>query len=401
MAVLAGVEKRYVRTLEEAKAVINYAKLKENDLKQFTQPLYFSEKFEEFRLLELNTSVLTALNDGQRVVFRGENEDKVVICTDNETFEVKEAETSNSLLIVPNLVFPTDVTESENEHIMESKEILGICHTYYELRSVKPRLKKLRMLLDASRFRGSELEYLLEESNVKLYTTDSLLEVIQASNKEIADGLKEIGACCLNGYWRALDFDYLFRVFSYFLNLLDENSWEASRIPVKEAIKLLEDLVSVPILEHVISQFSHPPDVSSDNGDIYYALDEVKVCRFLAEALLRPAGRFNLQDFLQTWQESVPEGLQTNLSQLKGLALVDLGTKPQVIWYYPETDLPEDINERIQSLFRTQEKWTLNEIEPYIERLTTDKLNVNAILTKYTRASNVNGQRFYSARHGR
>lgn len=63
----------------------------------------------------------------------------------------------------------------------------------------------------------------------------------------------------------------------------------------------------------------------------------------------------------------VLSGLQTNLSQLKGLALLDLDTRPQVIWYYPEADLPEDITERIQSLFRTREKWTLNEIEPYIE----------------------------------
>lgn len=401
MEILAGVEKRYIRTLEEVKAVVNYAKLKESDLKQFTQPLYFSEKFEEIRLVELNTSVLDAINNGQRVVFRGGNDDKVVMCTDNETFEVKEAETSNSLLIVSNLVLPTDIKECENGHIMEHKEILGIHHAYYELRPIKPRLKKLWMLLDASRYRGHELEYLLEESSIKLYNMDSLLEEIQASNKEIECGLREIGACCLDGYWRILDFDYCFRVLSYFLNLLDENSWSVSKVPVKEVIESLKDIVPIPILEHVISEFSHPAQIHDDNGDVYYTLNENKVCRFLAEALLRPAGRFNLQDFLQTWQESVPEGLQTNLSQLKGLALVDFDSRPQVIWYYPETDLPEDINERVQSLFRTREKWTLNEIEPYIERLTTDKLNVNAILTKYTRASNINGQRFYSARHGR
>lgn len=55
------------------------------------------------------------------------------------------------------------------------------------------------MLLESSRYRGPELEYLLEESNIKLYTLDSLLEVIQASNKEIESGLKEIGACCCDG----------------------------------------------------------------------------------------------------------------------------------------------------------------------------------------------------------
>lgn len=43
-------------------------------------------------------------------------------------------------------------------------------------------------------------------------------------------------------------------------------------------------------------------------GEALFALKEDKVCQFLAETLLRTAGRFNLQDFLQAWQDSVPEG---------------------------------------------------------------------------------------------
>lgn len=68
------------------------------------------------------------------------------------------------------------------------------------------------------------------------------------------------------GYWRILDFDYCFRTLSYFLNLLDENSWKASRIPVKEAIELLKDIVPTGILEHIISQFSQRTGVCNDNG---------------------------------------------------------------------------------------------------------------------------------------
>lgn len=61
-----------------------------------------------------------------RVVFRGGNDDKVVLCTDNETFEVKEAETSNSLLIVSNLVFPTDIGECEKKHVVQHKEVSNL-----------------------------------------------------------------------------------------------------------------------------------------------------------------------------------------------------------------------------------------------------------------------------------
>lgn len=49
------------------------------------------------------------------------------------------------------------------------------------------------------------------------------------------------------------------------------------------------------------------------------------------------------------------------------MALMDKNSKPEVIWYFPETNLPEDINERIRILFQTREKWTLDEIRPYVQ----------------------------------
>lgn len=55
------------------------------------------------------------------------------------------------------------------------------------------------------------------------------------------------------------------------------------------------------------------------------------------------------------------------MKQLEGMALVDLDAKPQVIWFYPESELPEDIQERISVLFQVREKWTLEEIRPFVE----------------------------------
>lgn len=43
-----------------------------------------------------------------RVVFRGGQSDKAVLCTEENTFEVKEAETSNSLLLLPELKLAED-----------------------------------------------------------------------------------------------------------------------------------------------------------------------------------------------------------------------------------------------------------------------------------------------------
>lgn len=82
-----------------------------------------------------------------------------------------------------------------------------------------------------------------------------------------------------------------------------------------------------------------------------------------------------------------------------GIALIDKSTTPQVIWGFAESELPEDINERFKILFQTKPKWTVADISPYIECYATEKINVNALLTKYARASTQDGVRVFSAKH--
>lgn len=50
---------------------------------------------------------------------------------------------------------------------------------------------------------------------------------------------------------------------------------------------------------------------------VFYALNEDKVCRGLALMLLQNAVKFNLREFQEVWQQSVPEGMSTRLDQLK------------------------------------------------------------------------------------
>lgn len=47
-----------------------------------------------------------------------------------------------------------------------------------------------------------------------------------------------------------------------------------------------------------------------------YELDEDKVCRAMAQMLLQNAVKFNLLEFQEVWQQSVPEGMSTRLDQL-------------------------------------------------------------------------------------
>ena len=50
---------------------------------------------------------------------------------------------------------------------------------------------------------------------------------------------------------------------------------------------------------------------------MFYALNEDRVCQATALMLLQNAVKFNLAEFLEVWQQSVPEGASTRLDQLR------------------------------------------------------------------------------------
>jgi len=49
-----------------------------------------------------------------RLVIRGEDNDAAVLCTGDSTFELKDVETSNSLLIFKQLCYPEDVDKLDH-----------------------------------------------------------------------------------------------------------------------------------------------------------------------------------------------------------------------------------------------------------------------------------------------
>ncbi|CAB3229623.1 unnamed protein product [Arctia plantaginis] len=420
-----------MKTPDEVRKIIKIAKLHEPELTEITQVLRFSEpekRNDNLKLLLLDDNLLKEIESGKELIFKGDPDENVVLCTGNKTYDVKEAETSNSLLLIPDLLFAASSgldetvnnismecdsdtsfekfntslnksTESDEgsktPRKIEHKDVVNTFFTYYELKPCKPRLSKLQKLLDPTRYQGLELEYKIDKS--KLLNYDSICNKVQASRAELNEELEKIQAIEIDGYYRLLEFDYEFRVLSYMLDLIDENSWPLDRISKEVTMDSLKDLVPLPILESMFKFYTSNSVL--ENGVQFYEYKQDKVCKFLARVLLKSAGKFNLAEFLQAWRDSVPEGMTTSESLLSGIALVDKLSTPQVVWGFAESDLPEEINERFKVLFQTKAKWTVDDISPYIECYATEKLNVNALLTKYARASTQDGVRVFSAKH--
>ncbi|XP_046353468.2 sister chromatid cohesion protein DCC1-like isoform X1 [Haliotis rufescens] len=394
----ADSEIRGGRSQEDVLSVLEYAKLQACDLRSRTQCIVFSNTLdnERFKLLELDPSVLDSVMAGDRVVIRGDKDDSAVLCTRDKTYEMKEAETSNSLLILPHLEHGPDLP-TDTPHELQYREVISVLDKYFELRPCKPRLRKLKALLQENQYSGRECEE-DEDHRGRKYTYHELLEKVQASEEEVAAALKSFKACLIDGHWRMLDFDFLMQVLNHILQLCEEHDWLMTGVNMTECCDTLQDLYPRHLVEHVVQCYTDPRTSQGDNTDTVYVLNEDKICRFFAELTLRNSGKFHYDEFLQVWQQCVPAGMHTGLYQIEGMALIDEDSVPPVIWYFTAEDLPEDTAERFEYLFQTRKKWTREEITPYIKDVATDKVDVGALLTKYARASLQNGIKVFSSR---
>ncbi|CAG9863292.1 unnamed protein product [Phyllotreta striolata] len=391
------MEETKTRSLENIHEVLSLAKLNIEDMKQESQALFLSDNLytQNYKLLELDPLLLNEISEGSTLHFKGEGNEEVVICSDSATFRVNRAENSNSMLLTNNLKFHNDLDDSKSA--VSSVVIHGIFHDYLETSIGKPHLQKINDILKPSLYKGPEQEY--EVNQESLLSSEELCSKIRASRKEISQALDSMPIIEIDNKIRLLDIDYHYRVLNYMLNLMEENSWEPDEVDFKETIDTLQDLVPKDILCKLFEKYTE--ESKEIDGTILYKYKDWEVCKFYAEFLLHQTDKFHLEEFLQAWHKSVPEGMVPDESMLNGIAIIDRKSTPNVIWAFKDSDLPENIDERFMILFETKEKWTVPEITPYIKPLATHKLDVNALLAKHARGSMENNVKYYSSKHGK
>ncbi|NXU03056.1 DCC1 protein, partial [Buphagus erythrorhynchus] len=386
-----------MRSRAEVDATLQTAKLNPAELLPAVHCLSFGPQAGggECCLLQLEPGLCAELEAGRSLVIRGEKDEHAVLCSKDKTYDMKIADTSNMLLFVPGCKTPEELNADPASCNIIHSQIAGFSKNYWELRRCRPKLKKLRKLLMEDPYEGPDSQK-DQTSTFSKYTTEDLLSLIQASEEEILHQLQVIDACKIEGYWRILDFDYEMKLLSHVTQLIDSESWPLSKVPLCACLEELGSLEPREMIEHIL--LSYGRKYVDDAGEVFFEMREDKICRAIAQMLLQNAVKFNLSEFEEVWQQSVPEGMTTRLDQLQGLALVDKSSRPETIFLLKVEDLPEDNQERFNSLFGIREKWTEVDITPYIQDLCAEKQTVGALLTKYARSSMLNGVKVFNSR---
>ncbi|MGH0158356.1 UNVERIFIED_CONTAM: hypothetical protein FKN15_060643 [Acipenser sinensis] len=296
-----------MRTLDEVQATLQIAKLNVDDMKPVIHCLSFGENISsgDYCLMELDDTLCKHIEAGKSLVIRGDKDEHAVLCSEDKTYDLKIADTSNLLLFIPDCKTPDHFPEDLPCQNLIPSQISGFSSCYWELRRCRPKVKKLKKLLMDNTYEGPDSE---NERN----STEQMVRMISFPRCTRAHKHRDSGQ------------------------------------------------------NYTVTPSTYRDNIFTVAGDIYFALNEDKVCRATAQMLLQNAVKFNLSEFQEVWQQSVPEGMTTRLDQLKGLALVDRSSRPETIFLLKVEDLPEDTQERFNCLFGMREKWTEEAVAPYI-----------------------------------
>lgn len=367
--------------------------------------------------------MLLELENGRDLTFKGALHEKVVLCTRNKTFDVRNAEQSNSLLVTPDLLSAALTTspesplkspltdninksldrsleDDENEtsqaplvtHEIHHKKVLKIFYDYLECRQTKPRVKKVQDLLHLTLYSGPENEHQIDPR--QLFTRRQLFDTAQCSAGEFDELLRKIRCIKIDGYMRLLTYDYEYRVVTLMMSLIVENSWSLNEVDKDETIQALNGIIPDEVTQEMFDFYTGEVQETSK-----FSYNEAMACRIIAQNVLQEGLKFHIDEFLETCQSALPDGMQMQESYLDGIAVIDRDCQAPNIRGLFEENLPMNLADRLRHLFKTKERWTLQQIAPYVELFTTPQMAVTALLAKNVRSVTENGTRFYVAKH--
>ncbi|CAO3652725.1 unnamed protein product [Cunninghamella blakesleeana] len=353
--------------------------------------LIYSSTFKKdsFKLIELGTDeLLKEFEFGNRIT-----RNEAVLCTSVSTYAVRQVYTSNSYLLLNK--------EKENQYQVED----DVSNTI-ELIVTPPRITRLNTLLANTFYTGPENESLLFSSSnteLKLYTFDDLLSIVQASQAELLKALRDLNCFVLNGYYRRISSPYLHQMLDGLSTNATISNINVRSMTLKEAYSCLDhDFADVPnaVRESFLQTFV------KDMNQPLLCLDDYKVGRFLGTIILESEkGReWKIEDFEDYWERliKIVLDIKPDISILKGLYYT---TERQVIQknqlyitYFPVYELPTEPSERFTRLFSEKSRWSPDDIFPYVDDIARDEKHRDALLLKFTRLQKLGNKSFYGSR---
>lgn len=179
--------------------------------------------------------------------------------------------------------------------------------------------------------------------------------------------------------WRLLSASYQSRVVGDMLDAIVQNEHDFVSAPGIPLAKFQEE-IEHPLV--VIRQCCKIYGTlhTGESGEETCTLEPSKIAGFCAKQLFEEQSAqfqetggsggdgWELDQFMDKWALRVPDKVTVSVEMLRGVGLMKAQKgKPTRVVYFPEEDLPLEAKQRFEKLFQVQEKWTIQQLEPFIQ----------------------------------
>ncbi|PWN33678.1 uncharacterized protein FA14DRAFT_112557, partial [Meira miltonrushii] len=330
---------------------------------------------------------------------KGRQADEAVLCTDTQTYMVRQVTQSNSLLLCS---LEGKQSDSSTANVSVRDNIVEIL----ELVPIVARVSRLTTLLEHSTYSGED-EDLEENEAKKLYTPQQVASIVQASPLELKKGFKDAHIVEMDGYLRMISKAYLFDALRALLAHIDRLSLSTDRILLKPAVAALRNTSDMrkEVAEELLrSWFGNP--ITPEEGDEkeIIILDTSRISQFIGLQLLETLAKgkpVEMESFTEKWKDGLGATLGGNekaldINLLQGNYLLTPAPpvaptklQPLCIEFFAASSLPLDISSRFQKLFSVRPQWIGEDLKPFLQDVAVDAKKRDALLLKFARSSQV------------
>ncbi|KAK0423003.1 hypothetical protein QR680_007920 [Steinernema hermaphroditum] len=353
------------------------------------QQIFFDENAVpvDYKLVELPKDLADKFERGENFVLRGDHDDQPVLCTEDRTFLIKEAEISNSMIFADGLSLASGLTEGDVQ-----LKLCPVRNIFWELTEIEHlSMNRLKDILREDELHWEETI----ESTTKKHTWEYLLDHVQMSEKQLKESLLSQPTVEVQGVFRWLSSDYRDRLINEITDLCDER--DVADVNVDGVtFDALRNRLPTHICDQAIEWFLRDQCKPKDGEDGVYALDECQICRSKSSQLLRTTVQFNLEHFEQLVEKLLPVPMELKYEYLRGMALVtETMTTGKTVQYLAVEDLPENLKDRFQLLFSLKSPWKYSEVEPYLDDICASSKAKGQVLLRFCRCATINGEKTY------
>lgn len=96
--------------------------------------------------------------------------------------------------------------------------------------------------------------------------------------------------------------------------IVNENSWLVDTIDRDETFEAIAETIAPAAIVRAVFDIYATPSEKSTDDKILYKYSEETMCRTIAQNVLQQGTKFHYDDFMETWQNALPDGFHVQVN---------------------------------------------------------------------------------------